>query len=324
MPTVLAGDGSGSGLDADTLDGLDSSGLLSSSNDHGRFAVASDLYEMTETLTSKYVNVAGPDAIVGSSSDPMLYVTNSGTGYALNCDAESSYAVRGRSSGDDGYGVYGLCHGEDGYGVVGSSGGGNGRGVWGDAGGETGRGVQGIATNSGAVTNYGGWFEAKGESGQGAHCIASGSEGIGVHATGGRAGVYSEGDVEVQGDVEVTGDLVVSGAYRGSIGPDGGAPFPRPAYDSGWQAVTPGGTLTLYHDIGGDTDNYVVDLQFLDQFRGLHQMGHGGLVEGGKEYSVTLWLGAWWQRLTKESIEVERWKDDDIAEAVRVRIWVYN
>ena len=83
--------------------------------------VAFDLYEMTETLTSKYVNVAGPDSVVGRSSDPMLFVTNVGTGYALNCHAESSYAVRGYSSGDDGYGVYGLCHGGDGCGVVGRS-----------------------------------------------------------------------------------------------------------------------------------------------------------------------------------------------------------
>jgi len=320
MPAVLAGDGSGSGLDADRLDGLDSSDLLSSSNDYGRFAVASDLYEMTETLMSKYVNVAGPDAVTGSSSDPMLYVTNSGTGYGLSAYAESSYAIRGRSEGDAGYGVYGLCHGSDGYGVVGSSGGANGSGVWGDAGGENGRGVKGIATNSGPVVNYGGWFEARGAAGRGASCIATGTEGIGVYAEGNRAGVYSQGDVEVNGDVEVTGDLVVTGAYRGSIGPNNGAPFPRPAYDSGWQVAGHSAPLRLDHNLGGNPDDYVVDLQFRDQSWGVHHKGYGGLVEG----PVISFRGAWWQNLTEESIEVKRGADDDIAESIRVRIWVYN
>jgi hypothetical protein len=49
-------DGSGSGLDADLLDGQHSSAFLSTANDYGRSGVATDLYEGTSTLTSKYVN----------------------------------------------------------------------------------------------------------------------------------------------------------------------------------------------------------------------------------------------------------------------------
>jgi hypothetical protein len=336
MPTVLASDGAGSGLDADRLDGLDSSDFLSSSNDYGRSGVASNLYEGAETLTSKYVNATGPESVTGSSTDAMFHVENSGTGYAFSAYAASSYGIRARSDGDTGYGVYGLCHGKQGYGVVGSSGGEIGGGVWGDAGGESGRGVsgnasgekgrgvEGIATNSGVRTNYGGWFEANAEQGHGTHSIAWGVEGIGVYAKGKYAGVYSDGDVEVDGDIEVTGDLLVGGAYRGSIGPNKGAPFPRPAYDSGWQSIKQGETITLTHNIGGNPDSYVVDLQFMSLGGNVHHEGYGGKVEGGQVYPITLWMGAWWQRLTEESIQVQRYKDDDVCPGVRVRIWVYQ
>jgi hypothetical protein len=349
--------------------------LLSSSNDYGRFAVASDLYEMTETLTSKYVNVAGPDAVVGSSGDSMLSVTNSGTGYALNCHAESSYAVRGRSSGDAGYGVYGLCHGSDGYGVVGSSGGTNGGGVWGDAGGENGRGVVGIATNSGPVTNYGGWFEAFGAEGRavygrasasgelwrvnyggyfeaqgrqstgvygeadvyglrakssahylgkavyaeasgneavGVYGEATGEEGVGVHGKGPMAGVYCEGDMVVTGT-----------SYRGTLGKNNGAPFPRPAYDSGWVEIDRGEDISLNHNLGGDPDNYVVDLQFMYDFPGFQTRHHTG-YEGPGQADWAYPTGGYWKGLTTGRVTVHRGAHDNLIDKVRVRIWVYN
>ena len=36
----------------------------------------------------------------------------------------------------------------------------------------------------------------------------------------------------------------------------------RPAYDSGWVSVDQGGRADLEHDLGGNVDNYIVDLQF--------------------------------------------------------------
>jgi hypothetical protein len=308
LPTVLAGDGSGSGLDADRLDGLDSSDLLFSSTDYGRSGVAANLYEGTQTLTTKYVNAAGPDSVEGSSSDVMFFVRNSGTGYALNCQA-TSYAVRGYSSGEDGYGVYGICHGDQGRGVVGSSTGFYGRGVWGSSGGENGSGVVGTATNTGDFANHGGYFEAGGGAGHGATCVATGSAGIGVYAEGKAAGVYSQGDVEVHGDLEVTG------AYQGT--------FPRPAYDSGWQSVAQGTEIILTHKLGGDPDRYVVDMQFmsLDKW-GQNQRYYGG--ERVESMGLFIYQGAWWHGLTKDDIRVFRETDDIYAAAVRVRIWVYK
>jgi hypothetical protein len=69
-PSKIAGtawtsnnDGAGSGLDADLLDGQHASAFLSTSNDYGRSGVATDLYEGTSTLTSKYVDEGQANSI---------------------------------------------------------------------------------------------------------------------------------------------------------------------------------------------------------------------------------------------------------------------
>jgi hypothetical protein len=110
---------------------------------------------------------------------------------------------------------------------------------------------------------------------------------------------------------------VVTGAYRGNIGPNNGAPFPRPAYDSGWQAVSAGGTITLTHGLGGDADNYVVDLQFKNA-SGRHNLYYG------HDYTIGLFRGAAWSELTSSQIKVTRLSNDTDSPEVRVRIWVYN
>jgi hypothetical protein len=148
-------------------------------------------------------------------------------------------------------------------------------------------------------------------------------------------GVRSEGDARIEGDiavdgavsaggdVEAGGDLIVDGAYRGNIGPNGGAPFPRPAYDSGWVAISPGQELELTHNLGGNADDYVVDFQLKDSgglsARGRHIWGHGGV-----QFDIGGFQGAVWQRLNDTSIDVMRADDDNFADLVRVRIWVYN
>lgn len=129
--------------------------------------------------------------------------------------------------------------------------------------------------------------------------------GANLAATSGNVGIGTTnptGKLEVAGTVHVRNDLVVTGAYRGTIGPNNGAPFPRPAYDSGW-AVTQGeGNVTLLHNIGGYVANYVVDVQRKSPDRGVMSVGSA------------------YRNLTSNSIEVIRpntgW--------VRVRIWVYN
>ena len=361
MPKVLDKDGSGSGLDADTLDGLDSADLFSSSDDHGRSGVAAELYEGTESLSAKYVNSKGPDKVEGTSNTAMLRVENDGAGTALRCYAKSSDGAQVFSDAEGGYGVYSMCSGSDGYGVVGYSEGAKGRGVWGSASALDGRGVVGVATSKdGNAYNYGGYFEASGGQGRavygnasadgessmnyGGYFEAHGQNGTGVYAEGpwyglkakssgpfmGR-GVYAEATskegVGLYGKgpaagVHCEGDIVVTGAYRGDIGPAGGAPFPRPGYDSGWVAIEKGEELTLDHGIGGDPDNYVVDLQFMNGSGSRHQMSYGG--PGDHDAGVIWKDGAYWRSLSGASITVHRFDTDISVEKIRVRIWVYN
>ena len=121
----------------------------------------------------------------------------------------------------------------------------------------------------------------------------------------------------------VAGEQNVTGAYQGnkssSSGPDG-APFPRPAYNSGWRAISQDQALPLTHSIGGDPDNYVVDLQFFDTASaGRNQAHYGGLEsDSGNRY------GAYWKELTNSQITVYRHLNDTTVDSVRVRIWVYK
>jgi hypothetical protein len=126
---------------------------------------------------------------------------------------------------------------------------------------------------------------------------------------------------EPSAELDVNGDLKVTGAYKGNItsssGTDG-APFPRPAYNSGWRAINKDQALTLTHSIGSDPDNFVVDLQFASMNGpGRHQVNYGGLEGGaGNRY------GAYWKELTNNQITVYRHLNDASVDSIRVRIWV--
>ena len=131
------------------------------------------------------------------------------------------------------------------------------------------------------------------------------------------------GTTNPNAELEVNGDLVVDGAYRGNIGPNNGAPFPRPAYDSGWRFLSPGSSNTFTHGLGGDVDNYVVDVQFRSS-TGIHHIYYGG----AKWVSITPpageSFGAQWSHLTTSSIRITRLSGDGECREGRVRIWVYN
>ena len=75
-------------------------------------------------------------------------------------------------------------------------------------------------------------------------------------------------------------DLILDVANRTSedIGPAGGAPYPRPAYDSGWQPIAKGGQVVLNHNLGGNRDNYVVDLQFKNISGEVHNYLYGAMT----------------------------------------------
>jgi len=280
LAEIADDDGPGSGLNADFLDGLDSTSFLTATTDHGRSGVATTLYEGAASLTSLYVNEGQANAItsamivdstitavdlgtdsvgaseiaansVGTSeinfsldytgsdgNGGLVAMINTAAGSAGNYPAAlyggtngsaGSYKVLGvlgtapalgtvnaaltmlpnapigaAGAAQDGYGLVGTsvshyhagvyAESTKGYGIlakhtdpsytspaVGGKNEGSGIGVLGEAStstsaGVSGRststatdakGVEGLASNSGAVTNYGGYFEAAGSTGRG-------------------------------------------------------------------------------------------------------------------------------------------------------------
>jgi len=101
--------------------------------------------------------------------------------------------------------------------------------------------------------------------------------------------------------------------------------FPAPDYDSGWQTMLlpapPVDTCTTFdHDLGGNSDNYVVDLHQRSTLgispEGVNQRGFGGDhddIDGD--------VGVWWSWLDETRIRVCRRADDQYAEEIRIRIW---
>jgi hypothetical protein len=236
-------------------------------------------------------------------------------GWASDEGDVQNYGGHFLASGRRGSGVYGEATGEMGRGVFGSVTGGLGVGVLGEAWGEYGIGVYGWAMSEGDAENIGGLFRASGDQGTGVRArasgdaaiavegLATGANGVGVYAKGGPSGYagYFEGNVEVQGDLTVEGQV----------------PFPRPAYDSGWVSFYPGEDRVFNHNLGGNVDNYIVDMQFKGDMA-VHQYKYGTDASDGKYY------GAYWRDLTGQTIRVYRFSDDVAARQIRIRIWVYE
>lgn len=204
--------------------------------------------------------------------------------------------------------------------------------------GGSGKAVYGKASNGLAQTGYGVYGEGNWTAGYGVYganatdsnygYLGSSTRGVyGQHSSGNSGSLGgSDYGVRSDGDLIVTGaynsDLVLTGAFRGSLGPNNGAPFPRPAYDSGWiAAIAPGGYAVKYHNIGLDVSKYVVDIQTQDATEpgyGTHNYGAGTL------YLDTHYRGVFYSNLTSSSITLNRASEDVICDRIRVRIWVYN
>jgi len=99
----------------------------------------------------------------------------------------------------------------------------------------------------------------------------------------------------------------------------------RPAYDSGWRTIATGNTIGLHHGLSGDTDSFVVDLQFKDSDdsldAGINTYKYGGDIMYDFSTSEYDRRGATWRNLNSTVIGVYRWPDDLTAGQVRVRMW---
>lgn len=90
---------------------------------------------------------------------------------------------------------------------------------------------------------------------------------------------------------------------------------PTPAWSSGWQAVAAGGSLTFNHNLGGDPDDYVVDLMMRNGAT-IHQRGLGGDALAGESPR-----GAFWYHLTDSSVSIHRNAADTDAPELLMRIF---
>jgi len=114
-------------------------------------------------------------------------------------------------------------------------------------------------------------------------------------------------------EVSNNGDIT----YQGKLVGD----FPAPAYDSGWRDINRDEHLYFYHWLGGDENNYLVDLIFYDKAdHGINIHGLGAF----RRFQEEKGSGAFWRILDNQKIVVKRKKDDDFADQVRVRIWKWD
>lgn len=147
--------GTGSGLDADTLDGNDSADFAPATHDHD----------------DRYVGKTGVQTISATDFDPVLYVTQEGSGSAIIGSTQSN--LQGRAgvvgmAGDPGLTIIGK------YGVLGQS--------------DTGKGVVGVSKEDSGV--YGWTTDGP------AAVRAEASNGYGLYAySSSKEAIYAVGDV---------------------------------------------------------------------------------------------------------------------------------
>jgi hypothetical protein len=138
------------------------------------------------------------------------------------------------------------------------------------------------------------------------------------------AGVWDDDEHGALQAIDLFGNGA-SSVYYDDIRIDSGAApvtspcFPRPAYDSGWIATPFGSpsefyTISLKHGLGGNTDDYVVDLQMSVSGIAGPNLTNQGL---GTVFSYSF--------LTASGIHVTApLSAVDLVTSVRVRIWVYG
>ena len=144
------------------------------------------------------------------------------------------------------------------------------------------------------------------------HALQSGSPAI---DTGANTGCPSTDQRGVTRPLDGNGDgnaICDIGAFE--YNPPGGAAY----WTSGWVSINQSQTLTLNHNLGGNPDDYAVDLWFndTDDGLGINRRNYGGLEWANN------WYGARWQGLTTNTIEVYRYPDDNVADQVRVTVWI--
>jgi hypothetical protein len=258
-----------------------------------------------------------PGAVISDSlaSDSILHIENWGSGgrglrsYAM-ATSGANYGVVGASRSPGGYGGYFYNNN-------------GGVGLFGQSQLASGAGVRAQGTDSGADLVLGGNADTtSGDDGilvsdpeyVSSDIIIKANDTVRIDLDNDNNGEDADFEIRDGADTLIF-DVDESGMV--TYGGPGVFAFPRPAYDSGWVSVSAGSTEGLNHNLGGNADNYVVDLNCKHPGYGVHNWGVGGDVTSGGFY------GAFWLNLTNTDITVERATNDGECPQVRVRIWVY-
>jgi hypothetical protein len=100
----------------------------------------------------------------------------------------------------------------------------------------------------------------------------------------------------------------------------------RPNYDSG-MAATPNGMTTFTHNLGGNPENYLLNLVFNNPSgnMSLNQMYYGGNVFSSQPpvgHSPGDEVGGFWRDLRNTNVDFYRHVNDTWIDEVRLRIWL--
>lgn len=99
---------------------------------------------------------------------------------------------------------------------------------------------------------------------------------------------------------------------------------PTATYDSGWVTINQDEQKILTHNVSGNPDDYIVDLQFKSAGNGVNQRCYGGFDVGSNPSAGLVEndrVGAYWMVLNSSNITVYRRAEDIYAPEVRVRIF---
>jgi hypothetical protein len=278
-----------------------------------------ELLRVENTGTGRGMTVvsAGAHGLYGKSTSNQAAVEGegAGTGTGLRGSSVANHGAVGYSTTGDKAGVYGNNP--------------SGIGVWGNSGGDVGvfghssvdNGILGhtVAANEWVPAIYG-QNEGMGDGLYGWSQNRHGVFGVTYSTDTSHAGVYATNNGDGPA-IHSAGDLYATGAYRGDLGGEfGGAPFPRPAFDSGWIAVEADATVPL--GVGQylpathfDNDNFVVDLMVRYTYAMNYGVGATGVDgERGVNYGI----------LPDNDMYVRVHSEETGIAEVRLRVWYYR
>lgn len=139
------------------------------------------------------------------------------------------------------------------------------------------------------------------------------------HLAAGCYDVYVGHGMETGGELQLVKLFAKAATFCvAGTGTGAGGCLPRPSYDSGWvdmpKTGSPPHTVTLTHNLGGNVDDYVVDLQYKMSGTSATNVSNAGI---GDTF--------FYSQLTTASVNVNGPTSPKSATiSLRIRIWVYN